>query len=105
MTPAQEKYLEEQKRQVERRAPAMVAIMATRKQVQEALQRKKEGAQSRGACLDFENDVAEESMSAMVKLAKDPLEPDGIDQQTPERRNDSRPVQGGGENTDEHTET
>ena len=43
-------------------------------------------------------------MSAVVKLAKDPLEPDDIDQQTPERRDDSRPVQGGGENTDEHTE-
>ena len=80
------------------------AAMATRKQVQEALQRKKEGAQSRGACLDLENDVAEETMSAVVKLAKDPLEPDDIDQQTPERRDDSRPVQGGGENTDEHTE-
>ena len=83
--------------------------MATRKQVQEALQRKKEGAQSRGASLDLENDVAEETMSAMVRLAKDPVEPLDIDQPTPEWRDDSRPMQGGGEDTDErvmmpHTE-
>ena len=56
-----------------------------------------------------ENDAAEETVSVLVKLAKEPLEPDDIDLQTPERRDDSRPVQGGGENTDErvkalHTE-
>ena len=44
-------------------------------------------------------------MSVLVKLAKEPLEPDDIDQQKPERRDDSRPVQGGGENTDERVKT
>ena len=47
-------------------------------------------------------------MSAMVKPAKDPVEPLDIDQPTPEWR-DIRPLQGGGDNTNErvmmpHTE-
>ena len=52
-----------------------------------------------------ENNAAEETVSALVKLAKEPLEPDDIDQQTPESRDDSRPVQGGGEDTDERVKT
>ena len=52
-----------------------------------------------------EKDAAEETVSALVKLAKEPLEPDDIDQQTPESRDDSRPVQGGGEDTDERVKT
>ena len=48
-------------------------------------------------------------MPAMVKLAKEPLEPQDIDQPTPEWREDSRPVQGGEKDTEEgvmmpHTE-
>ena len=93
-TPEGEKNREKRWQRPRKEAAAVVrrgtgqasATMATRKQVHEALQRKKEGAQSRGACLDLENDVAEETMSVMVKLAKDPLEPDGIDQQTSESR-------------------
>ena len=52
-----------------------------------------------------ENNAAEETVSALVKLAKEPLEPDDIDQQTPESRDDSRPVQDGVEDTDERVKT
>ena len=62
-----------------------------------------------------ESDVAEETMSAMVKLAKDPLEPYDIAQPTAEchlmawpckrelvtQRDELRPVQGGEEDTEE----
>ena len=34
--------------------------------------------------VDHESDVAEDTLSAMVKLAKDPLEPHDIDQPTPD---------------------
>jgi len=70
-----------------------------------------------------ESDVAEETMSVMGKLAKDPLEPHDIDQPTAEcqlmtpverrlvtKRDELRPVQGRAEDPDErvmtsHTET
>ena len=66
-----------------------------------------------------ESDVAEETMSAMVELAKDPLEPYDIDQPTSEchlmawlyersgvtRRDELRPVQGEAEDTDERVMT
>ena len=67
---------------------------------------------------DVKRDVAEETMSAMVKLAKDPLEPHDIDQPTAEcqlmtlcerrlatQRDDLRPVQGGEEDTDQRVMT
>ena len=55
--------------------------------------------------LTCENDVAEDMMSVMVKLAKDPLEPHDIDQPTAEWRDELRPVQGRAEDTDKRVKT
>ena len=52
-----------------------------------------------------ENDVAEDMMSVMVKLAKYPLEPHDIDQPTAFWRDELRPVQGSAEDTDERVKT
>ena len=78
---------------------------------------KEEGAQSRGACLVVGNDVVEETMSVTVQLAKEVDESYDIDlptsacqSRTPsERRLLTRcevpPVQGGGDDTNEHVIT
>ena len=55
--------------------------------------------------LTCENDVAEDMMSVMVKLAKDPVEPHDIDQPTAEWRDELRPAQGRAEDTDERVKT
>ena len=55
--------------------------------------------------LPCKSDVAEETMSAMVKLANDPLEPCDIGQPTAEWRDERRPVQGRAEDTDEGVKT